>query len=128
VRRALNVVYDCLGVSARLEEQEGNEIMYAVILTGGKQYKVIVGEEVFIEKLEGESGEAVTFDTVLAIGDDDGLKAGAAVKTATVAGEIVRQGKNKKIVIYKYKAKKGYRRKNGHRQPYTRVRITAINA
>jgi large subunit ribosomal protein L21 len=128
VRRALNVVYDCLGVSARLEEQEGNEIMYAVILTGGKQYKVIVGEEVFIEKLEGESGEAVTFDTVLAIGDDDGLKAGAAVKTANVAGEIVRQGKNKKIVIYKYKAKKGYRRKNGHRQPYTRVRITAINA
>lgn len=102
--------------------------MYAVILTGGKQYKVIVGEEVFIEKLEGESGEAVTFDTVLAIGDDDGLTAGAAVKTATVAGEIVRQGKNKKIVIYKYKAKKGYRRKNGHRQPYTRVRITAINA
>ena len=102
--------------------------MYAVILTGGKQYKVIVGEEVFIEKLEGESGEAVTFDTVLAIGDDDGMKAGTAVKTATVAGEIVRQGKNKKIVIYKYKAKKGYRRKNGHRQPYTRVRITAINA
>lgn len=102
--------------------------MYAVILTGGKQYKVAVGEEVFIEKLEGESGETVTFDSVLAIGDDSGFKAGAAVKTATVAGEIVRQGKNKKIVIYKYKAKKGYRRKNGHRQPYTRVRITAINA
>ena len=101
--------------------------MYAVILTGGKQYKVAVGEDVFIEKLEGESGEAVTFDSVLAIGDDSGLKAGAACKTATVTGEIVKQGKNKKIVIYKYKAKKGYRRKNGHRQPYTRVHITAIN-
>ena len=102
--------------------------MYAVIFTGGKQYKVVVGEEVFIEKLEGESGEAVTFGTVLAISDDSGMKAGNDVKSASVTGEIVRQGKNKKIVIYKYKAKKGYRRKNGHRQPYTRVRITAINA
>lgn len=123
-----NVVYNCLGVSARLEEQEENEIMYAVIVTGGKQYKVAVGEEVFIEKLEGESGEAVTFDTVLCIGDESGMKAGSDVKTANVSGEIVKQGKNKKIIIYKYKAKKGYRRKNGHRQPYTRVRITAINA
>jgi len=102
--------------------------MYAVIVTGGKQYKVTVGEEIFIEKLEGESGETVTFDTVLAIGSESGLQAGSAVSTAKVTGEIVRQGKNKKIVIYKYKAKKGYRRKNGHRQPYTRVRITAINA
>jgi len=102
--------------------------MYAVILTGGKQYKVAVGEEVFVEKLEGESGEAVTFDTVLAVGDESGLKAGSAVKTANVSGEIVKQGKGKKIVVYKYKAKKGYRRKNGHRQPYTKVRITAINA
>ncbi len=102
--------------------------MYAVIVTGGKQYKVAVGEEVFIEKLEGESGEAVTFDTVLCIGDESGMKAGNDVKTANVSGEIVKQGKNKKIIIYKYKAKKGYRRKNGHRQPYTRVRITAINA
>jgi len=102
--------------------------MYAVILTGGKQYKVAVGEDVFVEKLEGEDGAAVTFDTVLAIGDDSGIKAGEAVKAANVAGEIVKQGKNKKIVIFKYKAKKGYRRKNGHRQPYTKVRITAINA
>ncbi len=102
--------------------------MYAVILTGGKQYKVAIGEEIFIEKLEGEAGDSVTFDSVLAIGDDTGIKAGESVKGAKVSGEIVKQGKNKKIVIFKYKAKKGYRRKNGHRQPYTRVRITAINA
>ena len=102
--------------------------MYAVIVTGGKQYKVTVGEEVFIEKLEGEAGDAVTFDTVLAVSDESGMKAGDDVKAVKVSGEIVKQGKNKKIVIFKYKAKKGYRRKNGHRQPYTRVRITAINA
>lgn len=102
--------------------------MYAVIVTGGKQYKVTVGEEVFIEKLEGEAGDAVTFDTVLAVSDESGMKAGDDVKTVKVSGEIVKQGKDKKIVVYKYKAKKGYRRKNGHRQPYTRVRITAINA
>ena len=102
--------------------------MYAVIVTGGKQYKVTVGEEVFIEKLEGEAGDAVTFDTVLAVSDESGMKAGDDVKAVKVSGEIVKQGKDKKIVVYKYKAKKGYRRKNGHRQPYTRVRITAINA
>ncbi len=101
--------------------------MYAVILTGGKQYKVAIGEEIFIEKLEGEAGEQVTFDNVLAVADDSGIKAGSDVK-ATVSGEIVKQGKNKKVVVMKYKAKKGFRRKNGHRQPYTRVRITAINA
>ena len=119
---------NCLGGSARLVEQEGNDIMYAVILTGGKQYKVAVGEEVFVGKLEGEAGEAVTFDTVLAVSDESGMKAGDDVKAVKVSGEIVKQGKDKKIVVYKYKAKKGYRRKNGHRQPYTRVRITAINA
>lgn len=101
--------------------------MYAVILTGGKQYKVAVGDEVFIEKLEGAAGDSITFDNVLAVADDNGIKAGADLK-ATVAGEIVKQGKNKKVVVLKYKAKKGYRRSNGHRQPYTRVRITAINA
>ena len=101
--------------------------MYAVILTGGKQYKVAVGEEIFIEKLEGEAGDTITFDNVLAIGDDSGIKAGKDLG-ATVSGEIVKQGKSGKIVVYKYKAKKGYRRKTGHRQPYTRVRISAINA
>ncbi len=100
--------------------------MYAVIKTGGKQYKVEVGDEIFVEKLEGDEGSQVTFDEVLAISDDNGIKAGDI--KATVTGEIVKQGKNKKIVVAKYKAKKGYRRKNGHRQPYTRVRVSAINA
>lgn len=102
--------------------------MYAVIQTGGKQYKVSVGDEVFVEKLEGEDGQSVLFDSVLAIGDDAGIRAGSVLANSSVAGEIVKQGKNKKIVIIKYKAKKGYRRKAGHRQPYTKVRITAINA
>ncbi|MCR5618193.1 MAG: 50S ribosomal protein L21 [Clostridiales bacterium] len=101
--------------------------MYAVILTGGKQYKVAEGDEVFIEKLEGEAGDSITFDNVLAVADDAGITAGSACK-ATVTGEIVKQGRGSKVVVFKYKAKKGYRRKAGHRQPYTRVRITAINA
>ncbi|MCQ2531076.1 MAG: 50S ribosomal protein L21 [Saccharofermentans sp.] len=101
--------------------------MYAVIKTGGKQYKVAAGDEIFVEKLEGEAGEKITFDEVLAVADDNGIKAGADLK-ATVEAEVVKQGKNKKVVVLKYKAKKGYRRKNGHRQPYTRVRITSINA
>jgi large subunit ribosomal protein L21 len=105
----------------------GGHNMYAVIKTGGKQYKVAAGDEIFVEKLEGEAGDTVTFDEVLAVADDNGIKAGADLK-ASVTGEIVKQGKNKKVVVLKYKAKKGYRRKQGHRQPYTRVRITAVNA
>ena len=100
--------------------------MYAVIKTGGKQYKVAAGDEIFVEKIEGEAGETVTFEDVLAVADDNGIKAGDV--KATVSGEIVKQGKNKKVVVLKYKAKKGYRSKNGHRQPYTRVRITSVNA
>ena len=99
--------------------------MYAVIKTGGKQYKVAVGDEIFVEKLAGEAGEQVTFEEVLAISDDNGIQAGDL--KATVTGEIVKQGKNKKVIVSKYKATKGYRRKNGHRQPYTRVRVSAIN-
>lgn len=103
--------------------------MYAIIADGGKQYRVSVGDEVFLEKMNGEAGDAVQFDKVLAVSDDSGLKAGNPfVDGAAVEGEIVKQGKQKKIVVFKYKAKKGYRRKAGHRQPYTRVRITAINA
>jgi large subunit ribosomal protein L21 len=100
--------------------------MYAVIKTGGKQYKVAVDDEIFVEKLEGEAGDTVTFEEVLAVSADDGIKAGDDLK-ATVTGEIVSQGKNRKVTILKYKPKKGYRRKAGHRQPYTRVRVTAIN-
>ncbi|MBR3141908.1 MAG: 50S ribosomal protein L21 [Clostridiales bacterium] len=99
--------------------------MYAVIKTGGKQYKVSVDDEIFVEKLEGEAGSQVTFDEVLAVSDDNGIAAGDV--KATVTGEIVKQGRNKKVTVLKYKAKKGYRRKNGHRQPYTRVLIKAIN-
>ena len=100
--------------------------MYAIIVTGGKQYKVSVDDEIFVEKLEGEAGSQITFEDVLAVSDDNGIVAGDV--KATVSAEIVKQGRNKKVIISKYKAKKGYRRKNGHRQPYTRVRITAINA
>lgn len=100
--------------------------MYAIIATGGKQYKVAVGDEVFVEKLEGEAGDTIEFDEVLGVSTDDGFKLGDDIKSAKVSGEIVRQGKGKKIIIFKYKAKKGYRRKNGHRQPYTRVKINDI--
>ncbi|NLW89285.1 MAG: 50S ribosomal protein L21 [Clostridiaceae bacterium] len=102
--------------------------MYAVILTGGKQYKVSVDDEIFIEKLDTEAGQDIEFDRVLAIGDDSGIRAGQDAAKARVAGQIVKHGKNKKIDIVTYKAKKGYRRKAGHRQPYTKVRITAIHA
>jgi len=130
MRRALKrALFDtkssCLGLSSETGRTGGHLIMYAVIKTGGKQYKVAVGDEIFVEKLAGEAGETVTFDEVLAVGNDDGIATGSDVK-ATVTGEIVKQGKNKKITVLKYKAKKGYRRKNGHRQPYTRVRISAI--
>lgn len=102
--------------------------MYAVIATGGKQYRVTEGEEIFVEKLEGEAGEAISFSEVLMISDDNGLKVGTPTLVgAVVTGEIVKQGRAKKIIVFKYKAKKGFRRKNGHRQPYTRVKINAIN-
>lgn len=103
--------------------------MYAVIATGGKQYRVSVGDELFIEKIEGEAGEAVHFDQVLAYSGDESMKTGTPwIEGAVVDGEIVKQGKQKKVIVFKYNAKKGYRNKNGHRQPYTRVRIVKINA
>ena len=103
--------------------------MYAVIATGGKQYRVSVGDEIFVEKLAGEAGESLQFDQVLAVSDDKGFRVGnPELEGAVVEGEIVKQGNQKKIIVFKYKAKKGYRRKMGHRQPYTRVRITKITA
>ncbi len=103
--------------------------MYAIIETGGKQYKVQQGDVLFIEKLETEEGGTVTFDKVLAIGKEKGLTAGTPyVKGATVEGKVVKNGKAKKIYVYKFKAKKNYRKKQGHRQPYTKVEIGAINA
>lgn len=101
--------------------------MYAIIETGGKQYKVQQGDVVFIEKLDAEAGSTVTFDKVLVLGGDD-LKIGAPyVDGAAVSASVVKQGKSKKVIVYKYKPKKGYHKKQGHRQPYTKVEITAIN-
>ncbi|MEG1441357.1 MAG: 50S ribosomal protein L21 [Oscillospiraceae bacterium] len=102
--------------------------MYAVIKTGGKQYKVEVGDTIFIEKLDVESGDTVTFDEVLIVGGDS-VKVGAPfVEGATVTATVAKNGKSKKVIVYKYKAKKGYHKKQGHRQPYTKVEISAINA
>ena len=102
--------------------------MYAIIETGGKQYKVEQGDVVFVEKLGVEEGETVTFDKVLVVGGDD-VKVGTPyVDGASVEASVVKNGKDKKIIVYKYKAKKGYHKKQGHRQPYTKVEIKAINA
>ena len=99
--------------------------MYAIIATGGKQYKVAEGDVLKVEKLGAAAGETVTFDQVIAV-SNDGLKVGAdgATVTATVVGE----GKGKKVIVYKYKRKTGYHKKNGHRQAYTQVKIEKINA
>ena len=101
--------------------------MYAVIKTGGKQYRVQQGDVIFVEKLNAQADEAVTFDEVLLIGGEDEAKVGAPlVAGAKVEGKVLSQVKSRKIVVYKYKAKKNERKKQGHRQPYTKVEITAI--
>jgi large subunit ribosomal protein L21 len=102
--------------------------MYAVVVTGGKQYKVSEGDVLYIEKLGVEAEEEVTFDNVLAIGTDDGFKAGKDCANATVNAKVLKNGKGKKITVFTYKPKKNEKRKMGHRQPYTKVEITAINA
>ena len=103
--------------------------MYAVIKTGGKQYRVQQGDVIFVEKLDAQADEAVSFDEVLLIGGEDEAKVGAPlVAGAKVEGKVLSQVKSRKIVVYKYKAKKNERKKQGHRQPYTKVEITAINA
>ena len=103
--------------------------MQAFIVTGGKQYKVSEGDVLFIEKLEAEAGEAITFDQVLAIMDGDNATFGApTVEGASVEATVVKNGKGKKIRIFKYTPKKGYRKRQGHRQPYTKVQIGAIKA
>lgn len=103
--------------------------MYAVIVTGGKQYKVSEGDTLFVEKLNVEEGEAVTFDQVLLTGDGENVNVGApTVSGATVEAKVVKNGRGKKIYVFKMKRKKNERKKNGHRQPYTKVEITKINA
>ena len=101
--------------------------MYAVIATGGKQYKVEEGDVIRVEKLGKEEGESVTFEDVLAVKGET-LAVGDAVKGATVEGEVVKNGKAKKVIVYKYKPKSGYHKKIGHRQAYSAVKINKINA
>ena len=103
--------------------------MYAIIESCGKQYKVAQGDVVFFEKLDSEEGKKVTFDKVVLVSDEGKIEIGNPyVKGAKVEGKVVAHGKGKKIIVFKYKAKKNYRRKQGHRQPYTKVEITAIGA
>ena len=99
--------------------------MYAIIATGGKQYKVAEGDVLKVEKLGAAAGETVTFDQVIAV-SNDGLKVGADVAGATVTATVVGEGKGKKVIVYKMRPKKNYRRKQGHRQPYTKVQINEI--
>ena len=103
--------------------------MHAIIETGGKQYKVAEGDTLFIEKLPVEAGDTVTFDKVLAVLDGDKATFGApVVDGAKVTASVMKNGKGKKVIVFKYKPKKGYRRKQGHRQPYTKVTIGKIEA
>ena len=101
--------------------------MYAIIATGGKQYKVSEGDVIRVEKLDVEAGNTVTFDQVIAV-SDNGLKVGDAVANASVSATVMDQGKARKVIVYKYKRKTGYHKKNGHRQAYTQVKIEKINA
>ena len=101
--------------------------MYAIIATGGKQYKVSEGDVIKVEKLDAEVGNTVTFDEVIAVSNDS-LKVGKDVAGASVSATVMEQGKHRKVIVYKYKRKTGYHKKNGHRQAYTQVKIDKINA
>lgn len=100
--------------------------MYAVIETGGKQYRVQEGDVITVEKLNVEAGQAVTFDKVLVLGEGKDVKVGTPYLDAAVTGTVVENGKGQKVIIFKYKAKKDYRKKQGHRQPYTMVKIESL--
>ncbi|WP_280769760.1 50S ribosomal protein L21 [Salipaludibacillus daqingensis] len=102
--------------------------MYAIIETGGKQVKVTEGQEIYVEKLDVTEGDTVTFDRVLFVGGDETKVGSPLLEGATVTANVEKQGKAKKLTVFKYKAKKNYRRKQGHRQPYTKVTISKINA
>ncbi len=103
--------------------------MYAVIVTGGKQYRVAEGDTLYIEKLDVEAGSEISFDNVIAVSKDDGLVVGTPnVAGAVVKAKAIKNGKGKKVTILTYKSKKNEKRKKGHRQPYTKVQIESINA
>ncbi|TVY04064.1 50S ribosomal protein L21 [Cohnella terricola] len=103
--------------------------MYAIIETGGKQYKVQAGDVIFVEKLSANAGESITFDRVLAVSKDGSLTTGSPIVSgASVTGKVEQQVKGEKIIVFKYKPKKNYKRKQGHRQPYTKVTIENIKA
>ena len=101
--------------------------MYAIIATGGKQYKVSEGDIIRVEKLDAEAGSEVVFDKVVAVSDKE-LKVAKDVEGATVSATVMEQGRGKKVIVYKYKRQSGYHKKNGHRQAYTQVKIDKINA
>ena len=101
--------------------------MYAIIATGGKQYKVSEGDIIKVEKLDAEAGATVTFDQVVAVSDKE-LKVAGDVANASVTATVMEQGRYRKVIVYKYKRKTGYHKKNSHRQAYTQVKIEKINA
>ena len=100
--------------------------MYAVIETGGKQYRVQEGDVITVEKLQAEAGDSVTFDKVLVLGEGKDVKVGTPYLETAVSGTVVENGKGQKVIIFKYKSKKDYRKKQGHRQPYTMVKIESL--
>ena len=111
-----------------IKERQVQQVMQAIIVTGGKQYNVVEGDVLFIEKLDVEAGEAVVFDQVLAIVDGENTKFGTpVVEGAKVEATVVKNGKGKKVRIFKYNPKKGYHKRQGHRQPYTKVEINKIS-
>ena len=123
-----NISYFLNSELSDLFSQEGKN-MYAVVATGGKQYKVAEGDVLRFEKLTGDVGSPIAFDNVLIFSDGENVKIGQpGVDGVTVHGQIVAQGKSKKILVFKYKRRKRYRRKQGHRQPFTAVRIDRIEA
>lgn len=119
----------CIAPCSEIVIRQVPLVMYAIIETGGKQYRVQEGDTVFIEKLGLDEGESVSFDKVVAVGKDDGFVAGTPyVDGAKVTAKILKNGKGKKVIVFKYKAKKNYRRKKGHRQPYTKEKKKKIEA
>jgi large subunit ribosomal protein L21 len=103
-----------------------NSIMYAIIETGGKQYRVQPGDVISVEKLNAEAGDEIKFDKVLVMGEGADAEVGTPYLDAAITGKVVENGRGKKVIIYKYKAKKDYRKKQGHRQPYTMVEIIEV--